>query len=884
MDPGHTTQAVLEIGEPIGAGMYGVVSQCRYNTRKVAIKKFQLHRHTTDQVEIIEREIGLLTRLQHRHIIQFYGVHRQGNEISLVMDFAEGGSLKEAIEDSRVGDWQIKSRIAQEIAYGLAYIHHESILHRDLKSDNVLLTGLMEVKLSDFGLAMVKTSSGGYSTEVLRGTIRWRAPELLMGELPRYTNKSDMYALGMVMWEMAALCTLPFKTINSNFVVAGTVHGGEREKLPHNTPPDYRRWIDLCWKQDPSDRPDAHEVIIMDDALSQHQRASTETSLELDAIFDDSSSRSSETEGPAASQLPMEIVSLNHRAVLNEVDAQVSLAEMYETGGAMDRVGDMYTEGRGSEQSHNEAVRWHKQAMDQRRSASQASAGIASQEVSQAVERILGAMSWFHTKSRDSLMVMQSSIRSAMNVLVIAQGSARAFTNLQALTRGDETSQPHLGRMECDIASRSPEHSDVEVVRWCAKAANQGDPSGQVNLGWMYEIGRGVQHSDVEAVKWYTKAASQGDPRGQFNLGWMYETGRGVKQSDFEAVKWYTKAAIQRNPNAQNKLGVMCNHGQGIEQSDAEAVNWFIKAASQGNPNAQFNLGCMYENGQGVEQSDVEAVKWFSNAASQGNPNAQNNLALMYETGRGVEQSDVEAVRLYTKAAIQGNANAQNNLALMYGNGRGVLQSDVEAAKWYSKAASQGDLMAQKSLGAMYLDGRGVEQSDVEAVKWYTKAATQGDSNAQNNLGWMYALGQGVRQDDILAVEWYQKSSAQDNAYGHGNLASMYELGFGVKASDLHALDLFTRAHNKGYPIAHFHVKWLMSSDRRTPCSDSDAVEVNRIGAERGYVAAQHNLGRLYERGKGVRKDRSQALIWYRKAAEQGHTDSQQWVEFLQRQ
>ncbi|KAG0270673.1 hypothetical protein DFQ27_000023 [Actinomortierella ambigua] len=394
MDSENATQ----IGEFIGAGTFGVVFQGRYNTCKAAIKKFRLHQHTTDQVETIEREIGLLKRLRCRYIIQFYGVHRQGKEISLVTDFAEGGSLKQAIEESRVADWHVKSRIAQEIAYGLAYIHHEGILHRDLKSDNVLLTGLMEVKLCDFGLAVVKTSSGGHSTEFMRGTVRWLAPELVLSERPRYTIKSDMYALGMVMWEMAAMSTLPFRTMNNNYAVAQAVHGGRREQLPDETPAFYQHWVDLCWKQDPSDRPAAHEVMIVDDSSSGRRdtttlgsslRTSADNSQDQDMVSEAAFSLSSIPEEPRTIQPLMEFFSLSRKAALNDVDAQVSLAEMYETGGdgvpkdneiafvwylraaqqghldAMDRVGDMYAEGRGTGQSDDEAARWHKQATKQ---------------------------------------------------------------------------------------------------------------------------------------------------------------------------------------------------------------------------------------------------------------------------------------------------------------------------------------------------------------------------------------------------------------------------------------------------------------------------------------------------------------------------------------
>ncbi|KAF9970645.1 hypothetical protein BGZ73_006626 [Actinomortierella ambigua] len=162
----YASRSDLQIGDLIGSGSYGVVFKGRYKTCAVAVKKFRFGRHMAHKAEI-EREINLLKHLQCRHIIQYYGVVRNENDISLITDYAEGGSLMNAIDSGRLTDWNIKKRMAHEIASGLAYIHHENIIHRDLKSDNVLLTRHMEVKLCDFGLAVVKKSSEAHLTNTL---------------------------------------------------------------------------------------------------------------------------------------------------------------------------------------------------------------------------------------------------------------------------------------------------------------------------------------------------------------------------------------------------------------------------------------------------------------------------------------------------------------------------------------------------------------------------------------------------------------------------------------------------------------------------------------------------------------------------------------------
>ncbi|KAG0247653.1 hypothetical protein DFQ27_001776, partial [Actinomortierella ambigua] len=235
----------------------------------------------------------------------------------------------------------------------------------------------MEVKLCDFGLAVVKKSIGSHTTEVMRGTVRWLAPELLRAAKPSYTNKSDIYALGMVMWEMAAMCTLPFKTIDNNFVVAEAVHGGEREKLPDSTPPDYQHWVELCWRQDLANRPQAHEVIMANNASSRRQPANAVASsmgvpLEL-----------------SLAKTP--VVTVNLPVPRTSPKAFPPVPSPSEEPRAMHCASDIDAAGLSEEQNDDEAARWHKQASSQGKSDSQSSLDIATQGDPPAVKADFGA-------------------------------------------------------------------------------------------------------------------------------------------------------------------------------------------------------------------------------------------------------------------------------------------------------------------------------------------------------------------------------------------------------------------------------------------------------------------------------------------------------------
>ncbi|KAF9977543.1 hypothetical protein BGZ73_005672 [Actinomortierella ambigua] len=260
------TKPSLCVGTRIGKGAHGSVYHAHWHGRKVAIKKFTMSQAEASRESAIPEEVRLLKSLRDRHIIQFYGTTEHEGQLVLVMEYADGGSLTEAIKQYKL-DWPNKARIAQEMARGLAFIHRRSVLHRDLKSMNVLLTRHMEVKLCDFGMATVNEHSISKSASPVKGTHRWMAPELFVAK-PIYSTKSDMFAFGTVMWEMVANCTRPFRDHLDCLMAVNLVRSGVREELPDDTPEDYRRWVERCWDQDPDKRPEANEMVTADEGTA----------------------------------------------------------------------------------------------------------------------------------------------------------------------------------------------------------------------------------------------------------------------------------------------------------------------------------------------------------------------------------------------------------------------------------------------------------------------------------------------------------------------------------------------------------------------------------------------------------------------------------------
>jgi len=209
---------------------------------------------------------------------------------------------------------------------------------------------------------------------------------------------------------------------------------------------------------------------------------------------------------------------------------------------------------------------------------------------------------------------------------------------------------------------KKAENGDAKALNTLLQKAMNNDANAQVQVGYLYDIGKGFPQDYTKAMLWYQKAADQGNARGERHVGYLYDSGTGVAQDYTQATKWYKKAADQDDSTAELYLGIMYTYGQGVAKDDTKAAKWFEKAANQGNGDAQYNLGVLYNNGQGVTQDYVRAAELFRKAADQGNGDAQYNLGMLYSHGNGVAQDDSTAIAWLKKAAKNKIDGAQEKI------------------------------------------------------------------------------------------------------------------------------------------------------------------------------------------------------------------------------
>ena len=169
----------------------------------VAIKQISLSGMSSGDLENITLEIDLLRNLSHQNIVHYLGSYKTKSHLYIILEYVENGSLSQIIKPSRFGAFP-ESLVAVYIAQvlrGLAYLHQEGVVHRDIKGANILTTKQGIVKLADFGVAtrMLETRETAMSEPVV-GTPYWMAPEVI--EMVGITSASDIWSVGCTAIEL----------------------------------------------------------------------------------------------------------------------------------------------------------------------------------------------------------------------------------------------------------------------------------------------------------------------------------------------------------------------------------------------------------------------------------------------------------------------------------------------------------------------------------------------------------------------------------------------------------------------------------------------------------------------------------------------------------
>jgi len=246
----------------IASGGFGKVYKAKFRGEDVAVKLLGSISLSPEDLEAFRQEVKNINSIRSRFVVNFYGACTKQPNLAMVMELMTGGSLSNLLRSpTKELPWDVRLHMIEEIAMGIKVLHRNNptILHCDLKSGNILLDEHRHCKLADFGFAIVKEDS--ISKSVLSsqgGTLAWMAPELFSLR-PKFSTKSDIYAFGVIMWEVATR-KFPYQGALGEVIRYCVLHG-EREDVPDGCPNGYTDLMQKCWDQEPANRPTIDEIL-----------------------------------------------------------------------------------------------------------------------------------------------------------------------------------------------------------------------------------------------------------------------------------------------------------------------------------------------------------------------------------------------------------------------------------------------------------------------------------------------------------------------------------------------------------------------------------------------------------------------------------------------
>ncbi|KAK3155814.1 hypothetical protein QOZ80_2AG0099020 [Eleusine coracana subsp. coracana] len=301
--------ACVKEANVVGMGATGVVYKAQLPRATIAVKKLwrpssqaQETPETETRTAEVLKEVNLLGRLRHRNIVRMLGYVHNDRDAMMLYEFMPNGSLWDALhahpteEQSRahqlMDDWVSRYDVAAGVAQGLAYLHHDChppVIHRDIKSNNILLDANMEPRIADFGLARALARTNE-SVSVVAGSYGYIAPEY--GYTLKVDQKSDIYSYGVVLMELIT----GRRPVDPEFGEGQDIVGWVRDKIRTNTVEEFLdpnvggrcahvreemllvlRIAVLCTARAPRDRPSMRDVITMLGEAKPRRKSATTT-------------------------------------------------------------------------------------------------------------------------------------------------------------------------------------------------------------------------------------------------------------------------------------------------------------------------------------------------------------------------------------------------------------------------------------------------------------------------------------------------------------------------------------------------------------------------------------------------------------------------------
>jgi len=259
-------------GDNLGEGSYGSVwLALNGDTGELfALKEVRVgssDKHRDESIEQLEQEVEVLSRLVHPNIVRYIGITREETALYIFLEYVPGGSIASLVQRFGKFEENVIRVYTRQILIGLAYLHSQRVVHRDIKGANILVEKSGRIKLADFGMAKVLESvSIGKS---FKGSACWMAPEVIRQQNVGF--EADIWSVGCTVYEMATGAP-PWSDCSTQVqIIFKIASSSEIPTIPEHLSPEGHDFLRLCLQRDAEQRPEAVSLLEEEFVLDAHR-------------------------------------------------------------------------------------------------------------------------------------------------------------------------------------------------------------------------------------------------------------------------------------------------------------------------------------------------------------------------------------------------------------------------------------------------------------------------------------------------------------------------------------------------------------------------------------------------------------------------------------